>query len=89
MLQVRLLDVTDRRTPARVVTQRVYRDLGPFPIPFELTYEPQDIDPGRKYALEAEVTVNGFGALRTTQRQQVFEAAEQGRVDLVVEPVRR
>lgn len=89
VLRIRLLDVTDRRLPARTVAQRMYQDLGPWPIPFELKYDRGDIDAKRQYALEAEVTVNGFAALRTAERVPVLATGRQGRVDLVVEPVRR
>ncbi len=89
LLTVRLLDVTDRRLPARALAQRTYRELGPLPIPFELSYDTDDIEPGRKYALDAEVTVNGFAAYRSPQRLPVLETERQGRVNLVLEPVRR
>ncbi len=89
VLTVRLLDVTDRRLPAREMAERTYRDLGPLPIPFDLDYDPDRIEPGRAYALEAEITNNGFTALKTRQRYPVLDTQPQGRVHMVLEPVRR
>ncbi len=77
-LSVRLLDVTDRRRSV-VVRQRSYRDLGPLPLPFELVYTPSDILPDHKYALSAEVTVNGSGHTPITRPLRGVSAGEPGR----------
>jgi uncharacterized lipoprotein YbaY len=88
ILTVRLLDVTDRRVPARAIALRTYQDLGPFPLPFDLEYDPNRVQAGRKYVLDAEITVNGFAAWRSAERYPVFESGRQGRVDMVLRPVR-
>ncbi len=89
VLTVRLLDVTDRRLPPREIAQRTYHDLGPFPLPFELEYDPDQIQPDRAYALDAQVTANGFAALRTRDRYPVLDTDRQQRVHMNLEPVRR
>lgn len=89
VLIVRLVDVTDRRLPPAEIAQRTYRDLGPFPIPFELPYDPDQIEPNHVYALDAQLTVNGFAALRTRERYPVLDNDAQQRVHMTLEPVRR
>ena len=79
VLTVRLLDVTDRRLPAQAIARQTLRELGPLPIPFELTYDKDDIKPGRKYALDAEVTVNGLAALRTRALSRTENRASRAR----------
>lgn len=78
----------DQRRPDRVVAERTYRDLGPSPFPFELMYEREDIEREREYALEAEISVNGDPELRTPEPYPVLTRDEQGRVHMVLEPVR-
>jgi uncharacterized lipoprotein YbaY len=57
-------------------------------IPFELDYDPDQIQPDRNYALDGQVTVNGFVSLRTLQRYPVLSADRQERVHMNLEPVR-
>ena len=89
VLRVRLLDLTDRNLPARVIAQRTYRDPGPLPIPFELSFDRVDIQPDREYAMDAEVTVNLLPILRTPKRHPVLDGEEQGRVHMTLEPANR
>ena len=84
-----MLDITDRRSFDQTVAQKTYRELGPLPIPFELEFDSGQIELGRKYVLEATVTVNGFAALRTPKPVPVLETRRQERVTLQLEPVRR
>ncbi len=87
-LTIHILDVTDRRLPARTIARRTYRDLGPLPIPFELTYDATHIQSGHRYAIDAEISINGFTAFRTGKHYPVLETERQGRVHVVLEPVR-
>ncbi len=89
VLTVRLMDVTDRRVPPRQIAQTSKRDLGPFPIPFELDYDPARIQSGRSYALDAQVTVNGLASLRTRDRYPISASGRTERVRLELEPARR
>ena len=88
VLNVKLLDVTDRRQTV-VVRQRSYSKLGPLPLPFELVYTPSDIQPNHQYALTAEITVNGFAAYKSLDRYQVFQRDNQGAVDMMLVPARQ
>ena len=88
LLVVQLVDITNRRTLPIPVAQQTYRDLGPLPIPFELAYDPDRIDPDRSYALQAQVTVNGFAAFRTRDTYPVLSDERQVRVHMVLERAR-
>ena len=85
VLTVRLVDITDAQ-PAPIAQQR-YTDLGPLPIPFELDYDADQIEPGRSYALQAAVTINGLPTYHT-QRYRVFQDGAPRRVDMVLESSR-
>ncbi|MFW6114540.1 MAG: YbaY family lipoprotein [bacterium] len=78
----------ERLPPNQVVSERTYRKLGPFPFPFELIYDGQEIEPDRDYALDADITVNGDTEFSTTEPYPVLERGAQGRVHMVLEPVR-
>ncbi len=84
-LVIQLVDVSHRLGPLTPVVQKEMRDLGPLPIPFELPYDPDRIDPQRQYALRAHVIVHGLTALRTKQDYRVLDNAHQGRVQMVLE----
>jgi len=86
VLTVRLIDMTDRAAP-HPITQRRYDNLGPLPIPFELDYDPDQIEPGRSYALQAAVVVNGIPTYQT-ERYKVFSNGVPQRVDMVLESAR-
>lgn len=88
VLTIRLMDITDPRTALVPIAQRRYDDLGPLPIPFELSYDPDRIVPNHRYALQAAVTVNGLAAFRTRETYEVFGDGPPRRVDMVLESVR-
>ncbi|MHB0957726.1 MAG: YbaY family lipoprotein [Pirellulaceae bacterium] len=88
VLTIRLLDITDPRSALRPVAQRTYRDLGPLPIPFELSYDPEDIAPRRRYGLQAAVTVNGIPSFRTRDTYEVFTDSTSRRIDMMLESSR-
>ncbi|MCU0962408.1 MAG: YbaY family lipoprotein [Pirellulaceae bacterium] len=60
VVAIRLVDITDPRAALEPVAQQVYREGGALPMSFELEYDPERIDPSRRYALQAAVTVNGI-----------------------------
>jgi uncharacterized lipoprotein YbaY len=88
VLTVRLLDVTDPRAALNPLAQQTYRDLGPLPIPFELGYDPDQIAPGRRYVLQAAVTVNGIPSFRTRDTYEVFTDRTPRRIDMILESAR-
>ena len=61
VLDVTLLDITDADTPARVVAaQTAMTDGEQVPLPFELAYDPAEIDPARTYRVAAHLISGGI-----------------------------
>jgi hypothetical protein len=87
-LTIELIDITDRMSSLRPIAQKQINDLGPLPIPFELSYNPNRIVADRKYAVRATVSVHGVAALKTRQTYRVFDDGQQGRVHMVLERAR-
>jgi putative lipoprotein len=85
VLTIRLVDITDPRSSLTPIAQRRYQNPGPVPIPFELSYDPDQIAPGRRYALRAAVTVNGLPSYETRERYEVFGDGPPRRVDMILE----
>ena len=59
VLTVRLLDVSDKESPAIVLAERSYSNPGNPPMSFELPYPFGGINARRSYVIEARVEVNG------------------------------
>lgn len=88
VLEVRLIDMSVRWPQRAVVAQRTYQNLGPLPLVFDLEYDPNRIDPGGQYGVEAEVTVNAVPILRTRSPYQIDMDGRQSRIQLELEPPR-
>lgn len=88
VLAVRLVDLSDPRGAAIPIVQATYRDLGPLPIPFELEYDQAQIVPGRRYALQAAVTVNGLPKYHTRDTYEVLTPNSPRRTDMILESPR-
>jgi putative lipoprotein len=46
-------------TPQSLINEATLEDLGPVPIPFEIYYRRDTIDPAKAYALEARIVADG------------------------------
>jgi uncharacterized lipoprotein YbaY len=88
VLAVRLVDLSDPRGSSIPLIQKTYRDLGPLPIPFELEYDRAQIVPGRRYALQAAVTVNGIPTYLTRDTYEVLTPNAPRRTDMILESSR-
>jgi putative lipoprotein len=88
VLSVRLVDLTPDRASQTVVAERSYRNLGPFPLVFDLEYDPDRIVSGREYGLEAVITVGSAPILRTREPYGVRMDGRPSRIQLEVEPPR-
>ena len=88
VLAVRLVDLSDPRGSTIPLIQKTYRDLGPLPIPFELEYDRAQIVPGRRYALQAAVTVNGIPTYLTRDTYEVLTPNAPRRTDMILESSR-
>ena len=87
---VRLEDVSRADAPADVVaSQTIAADGRQVPIPFELDFAPERIEPNRRYALRAEIRAAGGELLFTTMTNRaVLEpgAANEG-IEILVQRV--
>lgn len=73
-LIVRLVDITEANLTAPLLGQvRIRNPAGP-PFPFAIRYDPAGIEPGRRYALEAELRVADRPMMRSVERVPVFIA---------------
>jgi putative lipoprotein len=99
VIEVRLLDVSraDPSTslragaPADALARAGIVTRGEqVPVAFSLSYDPDAIQPRRRYALQATIAVEGKIAWRTAMQHPVFVdgAAPTGPVTVVVDPVR-
>jgi hypothetical protein len=85
VLVVRLIDTASRISTLKPIAQTSIRDPGPFPVPFELSYETDQIEAGREYALHAVLSVNGLVAQRTREGQVVDFADRPLRYQLMLD----
>jgi uncharacterized lipoprotein YbaY len=58
VLEIRLVDFTQARSPA-VVVERADSNPGQPPLRFRVAYDPVSIDPQRDYSLEARIVIGG------------------------------
>lgn len=86
-IDVRLEDVSVADAPAKVVAENIFSALGQqVPIPFQLPYSPQDIQPSHRYAVRARITLGENLLFTTTQTYPVLTNGAPSQVALVVEP---
>lgn len=84
MVEVKLLDVSLQDVLARVVAEQTIEVTHQVPIPFELVYDPDEIDQRMSYAVRATI-FHGEKMLFTTDRSYpVLTRGKGARVDLVL-----
>lgn len=89
VIEVHLEDVSRADVAATVLASQTITTAGEnVPIPFELTYDPADIEPNRRYALRVRITVDGELRWINTQAVPVLtnDSPTTG-VDVIVSPV--
>lgn len=88
VVEVTLVDVSRADAPAVVLAQQTLM-LGDrqVPIPFELLYDPTQIDPRFTYAVQARITVEGQLRFINTTRFAVITQDHPTTVDVLVDPV--
>jgi uncharacterized lipoprotein YbaY len=90
VLEVQLVDVSLADAPAIVLSsQSIVTGGRQVPIPFELIYNPDKIDPPMTYAVQARITVDGELQFINTRRFSVISQGNPNRIEVVVDPVRR
>ncbi len=90
VVELRLLDVSRADAPAPVLGRvEIVAGGEQLPLPFAVRYDPEAIDPRRRYTLQATITIAGRVAYRTTVAHAVLtNGAPVTAVEVVVEPVR-
>jgi putative lipoprotein len=87
LLEVRLLDVSLAGARAKSLAVTRVKTRHRLPIPYRLRFDGGQIQPGRSYALEARITVDGRLWFITTTRHAVF-AGGLDETDIRVERVK-
>jgi uncharacterized lipoprotein YbaY len=59
------------------------------PVPFELIYDPKQIDPRFRYAVQARITVDGQLRFINTSQHPVITQGNPTRLEVIVDPVSR
>ncbi|RWD63914.1 MAG: META domain-containing protein [Mesorhizobium sp.] len=70
-LSVELADVSLADAPATIIAQRKIVPAGQVPTKFEIGFDPTAVKPGRTYALQARITVEGRLLFLTDTRHRV------------------
>ncbi len=90
LLEVTLVDVSRADAPAIILaSQAVVFGGRQVPIPFELVYNPEQIDPRFSYAVQARITVDGQLQFINTSRVAVITQGNPTEVAVQVDPVSR
>jgi uncharacterized lipoprotein YbaY len=90
VLEVTLVDVSRADVPGIVLaSQSAIFGERQVPIPFELVYDPDQIDPRFSYAVQARIVVDGQLQLITTSRFPVITQGNPTSLEVEVEPVAR
>ncbi|MFQ4139921.1 YbaY family lipoprotein [Nodosilinea sp. PGN35] len=90
VLEVSLLDVSRADAPAiTLASQSVVFGDRQVPIPFELVYNPDQIDPRFSYAVQARILVDGDLRFINTSRFAVITQGNPTEVEVRVDPVSR
>ncbi len=88
ILEVQLVDVSRADAPAIVLaSQGTVFGGRQVPIPFELVYSPEQIDPRFSYAVQARIIVDGQLRFINTSRVAVITQGNPSTVDVRVDPV--
>ena len=89
VIDVQLQDVSKMDVAATIIAQQTIMTQGEnVPIPFELTYDPEQIDPRFTYALSASITIEGQLRWINTERYTVLtNGAPMTGVEVVVKQV--
>lgn len=90
VLEVSLIDVSRADAPAITLASQstVFGDRQ-VPIPFELVYNPDQIDPRLSYAVQARIVVDGDLRFINTSRFAVITQGNPTNVEVRVDPVSR
>ncbi len=87
VVEVKLLDISIADAEAVTISEQTISNPGQVPIPFELLYDPQVIDPRNTYSVQVRIT-NGAGELIfiNTSAFLVLTQGNPSTVEVIVEP---
>ena len=88
-LTVRLVDVSRADAPSVTIAERVIANPGQSPIPFEIGYDPADIDARFDYSIQATITHGGALLFINDTVYSVLTWGYPSGVDMVLVSVRR
>jgi putative lipoprotein len=86
---VRLADVSRPDAPEKVLAEQVITNPGQVPIPFELSYDPDDILPDHSYAVQARIERQGKLLFINNSRNCAITQGCPTALEVQVVPVRR
>lgn len=84
VVEVKLLDVSVADAAAIVISEQIIKPKHQVPIPFELSYDPADIDERMTYAVRAMIRERGRLMFTTDRSYRVLTRGNPGHVDLVL-----
>jgi putative lipoprotein len=84
VVEVQLLDVSLADAAARLIAEQTIKPEHQVPIPFELSYDPADIDDRMSYAVRATIHSGGKTLFITDRSYPVLTRGHPARADLVL-----
>ena len=87
-LEVKLVDISNQDVPAVTIADDKITNPGQVPIPFELQYDPDKIDPRMTYAVQARIEQDGKLLFISTQVFPVITRGKSTTVEVKVDPVK-
>jgi len=86
-IEVKLVDISKQDVPAVVIAEQKISNPGQVPIPFELWYDPDKIDPSMTYAVQARIEQGGQLLFISTRVFPVITRGNPMHVEVRVDPV--
>ncbi|MGD9018541.1 MAG: YbaY family lipoprotein [Desulfobacterales bacterium] len=87
-IHVMLVDISRQDAAATVISRQVIAQPGQVPVPFELPYDPEIIDPRFTYGIQARIEAEGRLRFISTRVFPVITRGHPTRVEVRVDPVR-
>lgn len=87
LVEIKLVDASRADAPASIIAEQRVEGATGSPIPFELRFESSAIRPGRSYALQARILVDGRLIFTDTKRHAVL-GDNLDAADILVEKIR-
>lgn len=88
VVEVKLVDVSRADAPSQTIAETSIRPAGQVPVSWQLRFDDADITPGRRYALQARISVDGELWFITTTHHPVL-AGGPDKTGIVVQRVAR